>query len=190
MTCEYCKQEALSLRKKFLGGWRRATWISLTKFFTNKLPKRSFFQVKESQLWIIFNAPNITFFQELLILCVRQNVYYLRHFSVPRVLRCPTGIDRGCQVTSDFRRRLGLTDTLGLDLMLLSIRCQTSWIKASFIWSKVVPGKRVTLVAEATLPSDYMRKKLTALPESRAGFAMTTLLAHALLVSSWPSWPG
>ena len=41
-----------------------------------------------------------------------------------RVLRCPTGIDRGCQVISGFRRHLELTDILGLDLMLVSIRCQ------------------------------------------------------------------
>ena len=60
--------------------------------------------------------------------CVRQNAYYLRRFSVPRVLRCPAGIDRGCWVISGFRHRLGLTDTLGLDLMLVSIRCLTRWI--------------------------------------------------------------
>ena len=28
--------------------------------------------------------------------CLRQNAFYLRRFSVPRVLRCPAGIDRGC----------------------------------------------------------------------------------------------
>ena len=33
--------------------------------------------------------------------------------------------------------------------------------KAPFIWRKVVPSKRVTLLAESTLPSVYMRKKLT-----------------------------
>ena len=38
--------------------------------------------------------------------------YYLRHFSVPRVLRCPTGTDRGCLVISGFRRHLGLTDKM------------------------------------------------------------------------------
>ena len=37
----------------------------------------------------------------------------------------PAGIDRGCQVISDFRRHFELTDTLGRDLMLVSIRCQT-----------------------------------------------------------------
>ena len=37
----------------------------------------------------------------------------------------PAVIDRGCQVTSDFRRHFELTDTLGRDLMLVSIRCQT-----------------------------------------------------------------
>ena len=51
------------------------------------------------------------------------------------------------------------------------------------LYGKVVPGKRVTLLAESTLPSVYMREKLTPLPESRAGFAMTTVLAHALVVS-------
>ena len=40
--------------------------------------------------------------------------------------------------------------------------------KAPFIWRKVVPGKRVTLLAESTLPSVYMRKTLTPLPEPRA----------------------
>ena len=32
---------------------------------------------------------------------------------------------RGCQVISGFRCHLGLTDTLGLDLMLVSIQCYT-----------------------------------------------------------------
>ena len=40
--------------------------------------------------------------------------------------------------------------------------------KAPFIWRKVVPGKRVTLLAKSTLPSVYMRKKWTPLPEPRA----------------------
>ena len=40
--------------------------------------------------------------------------------------------------------------------------------EAPFIWRKVVPGKRVTLPAESTLASVYMRKKLTLLPEPRA----------------------
>ena len=57
------------------------------------------------------------------------------------------------------------------------------WYKAPFIWRKVVPGKRVTLLAESTLPSVYMRKKLTPLPEPRANFPITTELAHALIVS-------
>ena len=51
------------------------------------------------------------------------------------------------------------------------------------MWKKVVPGKRVTLLAVSTLPSVYMREKLTPLPEARAGFAMTTVLEHALIVS-------
>ena len=56
--------------------------------------------------------------------------------------------------------------------------------KAPFIWRKVVPGKKVTLLAESTLPSVYMRKKLTPLPEPRANFPITTEIAHALIVSS------
>ena len=55
--------------------------------------------------------------------------------------------------------------------------------EAPFLWRKVVPGKRVNLVAESTLPSVYMRKKLTPFAEPRAGLAMTTALAHALIVS-------
>ena len=55
--------------------------------------------------------------------------------------------------------------------------------KALFIWRKIVPGKRVTLLAESTLPRVYMRKMLTPLPEPRANFPMTTELAHALIVS-------
>ena len=49
-------------------------------------------------------------------------------------------------------------------------------IKASFIWRKVVSGKRVTLSAESTSANVYIRKKLTPLPEPAA-------LAHALIVS-------
>ena len=43
---------------------------------------------------------------------VRENVYYLRRFSVLRVFRCPAGINRGCQVISGLRCHLGLTDHL------------------------------------------------------------------------------
>ena len=48
--------------------------------------------------------------------CVQLIAWYLRHFSVPWVLRRRAGCDRGCQVISGFGRHLGLTDTLGLDL--------------------------------------------------------------------------
>ena len=48
--------------------------------------------------------------------------------------------------------------------------------KVFLIWRKVVLGERVTLPAESTLASVYMRKKLTPLPEP-------TVLAHALIVS-------
>ena len=47
--------------------------------------------------------------------CICQNAYYLHRSSVPQVLRCPAGIDRGWWVISGFRRNLGLTDTLGLN---------------------------------------------------------------------------
>ena len=32
----------------------------------------------------------------VLFICFRQNAHYIRRFSVPRVLRCPAGIDTGC----------------------------------------------------------------------------------------------
>ena len=56
--------------------------------------------------------------------------------------------------------------------------------KAPFIWRKVVPGKRVTLLAESTLPSVYMRKKLTPLPEPRASFPILVPRAAILLASA------
>ena len=40
--------------------------------------------------------------------------------------------------------------------------------KAPFIWGKVVPGKRVTLLAETTLLSVYMRKKIDPFARARA----------------------
>ena len=55
--------------------------------------------------------------------------------------------------------------------------------KAPFIWRKLVPGKRVTLIAESTLPSVYMRKKLTLLHKPRADFPIITVLARALIFS-------
>ena len=56
--------------------------------------------------------------------CVRQNAYYLnrvqsrRFYDVPLVL---IANDRSFQA---FGRHLKLIETLGLDLMLVSIRCQ------------------------------------------------------------------
>ena len=44
-----------------------------------------------------------------------------------------------------------------------------------------MPGKRVTLLAESTLASVYMRKKLTPLPESRAGRVCSDRLASTEL---------
>ena len=54
------------------------------------------------------------------------------------------------------------------DTMEKTAKTKVSLLKAPFIWRKVVPGKRVTLPAESTLASVYMRKKLTSLPEPRA----------------------
>ena len=48
---------------------------------------------------------------------------------------------------------------------------KTNEIKAPFIWRKVLPGKKVTQQAESSLASVYTRKKLTPLPQSRAGSA-------------------
>ena len=47
----------------------------------------------------------------------RENAYYLRRLSIPRVSRCPAGIDRGYEIISGFGRHLGLCDTTSLDLM-------------------------------------------------------------------------
>ena len=48
---------------------------------------------------------------------------------------------------------------------------KTNETKAPFIWRKALPGKEVTQQAESSLASVYTRKKLTPLPESRAGSA-------------------
>ena len=48
---------------------------------------------------------------------------------------------------------------------------------------KSCPGEEGHLLAESTLPSVYMRKKLTPLPEPRDNFPITTELGHALIVS-------
>ena len=75
--------------------------------------------------------------------------------------------------------RYGISDFQSLRILVLfgrspsicSYNCKS---KAPFIRRKVFPGKRVTLLAESTLPSVYMRKKLTPLPEPRANFPITT----------------
>ena len=64
--------------------------------------------------------------------------------------------------------KLAIGERRGLTLRPQSFSLCLSYIrelKVPFIWRKVVPGKRVTLLAESTLPSIYMRKKLTPLPE-------------------------
>ena len=67
--------------------------------------------------------------QETASFCVRQNAYYLRRSSVPRVYDVPRLSI--ADVISGFRRHVGLTDTLGLDVMLVSIRCHTRCFKLS-----------------------------------------------------------
>ena len=78
--------------------------------------------------------------------------------------------------------------------------------KASFIWRNVVSGKTVTLSAELTLASEYVRKRRVVEPYARAKSARArsdclkhrlrmlwlskTSPAHALITSPWPSWPG
>ena len=54
--------------------------------------------------------------------------------------------------------------------------------KAPFIWRKVVPGKRVTLLAESTSASVHMRKKLTPFPEPTAPRACSDCLALTELI--------
>ena len=55
------------------------------------------------------------------------------------------------------------------------------------VWRKVVPEKRVTLLAQSTLARIYMRKETFApLCPSQE---LTTALAHALIVSPWQTWP-
>jgi len=68
------------------------------------------------------------------------NTYYLCCFSVLWV--CPTCIGCGCQVISCFGHHHGLNDTLGLDLMLVSIGYQTRWIQAqaALLWISKVQG--------------------------------------------------
>ena len=61
--------------------------------------------------------------------------------------------------------------------MVLRVRGLSRFYKVPFIWRKVVPGKRVTLPAESTSASVYMRTKMTPLPESRAGRACSDRLA-------------
>ena len=58
-----------------------------------------------------------------------------------------------------------------------------NYTEAPFVWRKLFPGRRVTLPAESTLESGYMRKKVDP-------FAESTALTNALIVSFWPSWLG
>ena len=69
------------------------------------------------ELWKVYSVP--------------KNVYHLRRFSFLLVSRCPAGIDRGCLVISGFGRHLGLCDTISLDVMLVSIRCQQDELRLS-----------------------------------------------------------
>ena len=44
--------------------------------------------------------------------------------------------------------------------------CSQSFKRHSFIWIKIIPGKRVTLTAKSTLVCVHMRKKMTLFPET------------------------
>lgn len=59
---------------------------------------------------------------QLLIMLLRaiERMLYTSFF-IPAVLQCTPGFDRGCQVTAGCGRHLGLTDTPGLDLMLVTM---------------------------------------------------------------------
>ena len=46
-------------------------------------------------------------------------------FCSHKVLRRPMGIDLECYIISGFRRHIGLCNTLGLDVLLVSIQRQT-----------------------------------------------------------------
>ena len=66
-------------------------------------------------------------------------------FSVPRVLQCRAGLNFGYQVIQALAATLDrltlrwLTLRLtGFDLILLSIRCQTKWIKVTSSWFTVI----------------------------------------------------
>ena len=52
---------------------------------------------------------------------------------------------------------------------------------------KSCPGQEGTLPAKSTLASICMRKKLTPLPESRADFPMTVVLAHVMIILPRPT---
>ena len=89
---------------------------------------------------------------------VGQNPHYLRRFSVPRLLRCPAGTDCGFQVISCFRRHLGLTDTVGLDLMLASFvnfsplsPASLSLGSLSLIWLASLSRLSISLLSPSSL---------------------------------------
>ena len=55
-------------------------------------------------------------------------------FCSHKVLRCPMGIDLECYVMSGFRRHIGLCNTLGLDVTLVSIQRQTRlFVESMFV---------------------------------------------------------
>ena len=60
--------------------------------------------------------------------------------------------------------------------LILATGLNSGDTKALFIWRKVFPGKRVTLPAEWTLASVYMKKSWPLCPSQE-------LAAHALIVS-------
>ena len=55
---------------------------------------------------------------------------------------------------------------------------------------KSCPGQEGHPPSRVNFRERLYEKNVDPLPESRAGFPMTTELAHALIVLSWSSWPG
>ena len=95
------------------------------------------------------------------IYCARQNAYYLRRFSFPRILRCPAGIDRGCWVISGFGRNLGLTHLASMSCWQRSDDDGCSWWSAKKK-TRTQTGNRLLTRYKATkhiertfLSSDY-----------------------------------
>ena len=83
----------------------------------------------------------LTLFSAMNNYCVRQNTQYLHFFSVRWFSWCPADTDCRCWLISGFDRHLGLTDTRGLKLMLVSIRQNEFRLsQAALLWISKVQG--------------------------------------------------